>query len=102
MLYDLSCIQFLPDASSVRYKKSHATKLYRLNCPFLNMFPQRSGWSPAPAGFAPSIDWQMQQTADFADIRQVPHHLLTIVKKSSYIVDAQDSNNFPNISEVHV
>lgn len=31
---------------------------------------ERSGWSPAPAGFAPSIDWQMQQTADFADIRQ--------------------------------
>ena len=35
--------------------------------------PQRSGWSPAPAGFAPSIDWQMQQAADFADVRQVLH-----------------------------
>ena len=34
---------------------------------------QRSGWSPAPEGFAPSIDWQMQQAADFADIRQVLH-----------------------------
>ena len=50
-----------------------------------------SGWSPAPAGFAPSIDWQMQQTADFADIRQVQHHLLTnysCKKNISYIVGA--------------
>ena len=35
------------------------------------VFSQRSGWSPAPAGFAPSIDWQVQQVADFADVRQV-------------------------------
>ena len=33
MLYDASCIQILPDASSARYKKSHATKSYRLNRP---------------------------------------------------------------------
>ena len=38
--------------------------------------PQRSGWSPAPAGFAPSIDWQMQQAADFADIRQVLDNII--------------------------
>lgn len=31
---------------------------------------ERPGWSPAPKGFAPSIDWQMQQAADFADVRQ--------------------------------
>jgi len=36
---------------------------------------ERTGWSPAPAGFAPSIDWQMQQAADFADVRQrLVHH----------------------------
>ena len=50
---------------------------------FLNnlFFPKRSGWSPAPAGFAPSFDWQMQQTADFADIRQVPHITCNKLKK---------------------
>ena len=31
MLYDVSCIHFLPDASNGRYKKSHKTKLYRVN-----------------------------------------------------------------------
>ena len=41
--------------------------------------PQRSGWSPAPAGFAPSIDWQMQQAADFADLRQVLDSLKNIL-----------------------
>ncbi|XP_022804116.1 gem-associated protein 2-like isoform X1 [Stylophora pistillata] len=36
---------------------------------------ERSGWSPAPAGFAPSADWQTEQAADFADIRQkLAHH----------------------------
>ena len=34
MLYDASCIQFLPDASSERYEKSHATKSYCLNRPW--------------------------------------------------------------------
>ncbi|CAH3117696.1 unnamed protein product [Porites lobata] len=45
---------------------------------------ERSGWSPAPAGFAPSIDWQMQQTADFADIRQkLAYHRAKWIKVNS-------------------
>ncbi|KAJ7370730.1 gem (nuclear organelle) associated protein 2 [Desmophyllum pertusum] len=45
---------------------------------------ERSGWSPAPAGFAPSIDWQMQQAADFADIRQsFVHHRSKLGKVDS-------------------
>lgn len=31
---------------------------------------EKSGWSPAPQGFAPPIDWQSQQAAEFADVRQ--------------------------------
>jgi len=50
------------------------------NARCLFAFSQRTGWSPAPAGFAPSIDWQMQQAADFADVRQV-----AVINKKSYV-----------------
>lgn len=45
---------------------------------------ERSGWSPAPAGFAPSTDWQMEQAADFAEIRQkLVYHRSKLGKEDS-------------------
>jgi len=32
---------------------------------------QCAGLQPAPRGYAPSLDWQKQQVADFAEVRQV-------------------------------
>ncbi|KAL9960934.1 hypothetical protein ACROYT_G034442 [Oculina patagonica] len=55
---------------------------------------ERSGWSPAPAGFAPSLDWQMQQTADLADIRQrFVHHRSKLGKLDSTTIVLPKKND---------
>ena len=59
----MKLVELLRHLSNILFRSFHSCLLCSVS--------QRSGWSPAPAGFAPSADWQTEQAADFADIRQV-------------------------------
>ncbi|EDO32758.1 predicted protein [Nematostella vectensis] len=49
---------------------------------------QDSGCAPAPTGAAPSLEWQQQQAADFADVRQC---LANYKTKANSLTDANIS-----------
>lgn len=39
----------------------------------LHLLVDQPNLIPAPEGYSPSLEWQEQQLADFADVRQVIH-----------------------------
>ena len=55
------------------------------NCDFFPSETQKSGFTPAPDGYGASTEWQEQQAADFADVRQVGQCRLKGGGVNSYI-----------------